>query len=465
MLRHIEPYPLRLPWENGNRTFAWFLPGILFHDGYATMRPYFNSRVANLALRRLTLPNGFSALRHRNYRLYFFGQAISVTGTWMQSLAMSWLVLSLTSSAIKLALVNVLQFAPTLVFGLIAGVVADRVPKRSLLVVTQSIAALCSAVLAFLIWTDHIDLWHVYLLALIVGINNSFDMPARQAFVSEMVGNKADLPNAIALNSTLFNMGRLVGPALAGLVLGAFGVAICFLVDALSYLAVIISLLMMHISPAVKAARRNNPLESLREGLAYVRATPVVGYLVVFAGLVGVFGINFNVWMPLLAKQEIDTGPGGFGLLMSSLGIGALVGALALAFRSKGASVERMIATGLVLGIGEITLGLATDIAPRLSLAMAISAVVGFGLTSTMAMANTVVQSTAPDELRGRVMSVYIMVSTGVAPLGALLAGAVANATNTSISILLGGIITTLSAIWLAQRLQIRTRSLVRVRS
>jgi MFS family permease len=428
------------------------------------MRPHFNNPIARLSLRGLTLPNGFSALRHRNYRLYFFGQAVSVTGSWMQSLAMSWLVLTLTTSAIDLAMVNVLQFAPTLILGLFAGVVADRVPKRNLLVVTQSIAALCALTLAILTWTDHIDLWHVYLLALIVGINNSFDMPARQAFVSEMVGDKADLPNAIALNSTLFNMGRLVGPALAGLVLGAFGVAICFLIDALSYLAVIASLLLMNVAPVVKAVQKRNPLESLREGLAYVRATPVVGAMVVFAGLVGVFALNFNVWMPLLAKQEIDTGPGGLGLLLSSLGIGALAGALTLAFRSKLVSVERIIVTGLILGLGEVLLGVVTELAPRLILAMLISAVVGFGMTSTMAMANTVVQSTAPDELRGRVMSVYIMISTGVAPLGALLAGAVANATDTSISILMGGIITTLSAIWLARRLQIRPLSLSRVR-
>ncbi len=429
------------------------------------MRPEPNNRIARLSLRNLSLPNGFSALKHRNYRLYFFGQAVSVTGTWMQSLAMSWLVLTLTSSAISLALVNVLQFAPTLVFGLFAGVVADRVPKRNLLVVTQSIAALSSATLATLIFLDRIDLWQIYLLALIVGINNSFDMPARQAFVSEMVEDRRDLPNAIALNATLFNMGRLVGPALAGLVLGLFGVAVCFAIDALSYLAVIASLIMMNIVPAAKIVRRSNPLESLREGLAYVRATPVVGYLVIFAGLVGVFGVNFNVWMPLLAKQELGTGPGGFGLLMSSLGIGALVGALSLAFRSKGASVDRMVATGMVLGLGEIVLGVVTDVAPSLILAMLISAVVGYGLTSTMAMANTVVQSTAPDELRGRVMSVYIMVSAGVSPLGALLAGAVANAANTSVSILMGGIITTFSAIWLARRLQVRTLGLARARS
>ncbi len=429
------------------------------------MRPQLNNRIARLSLRNLTLPNGFSALKHRNYRLYFFGQAVSVTGTWMQSLAMSWLVLTLTSSAISLALVNVLQFAPTLVFGLFAGVLADRVPKRSLLVITQSIAALCSATLAILIWLGRIDLWQIYVVALIVGINNSFDMPARQAFVSEMVEDRQDLPNAIALNATLFNMGRLVGPALAGLVLGLFGVGVCFAIDALSYLAVIASLIMMNIVPAAKAVRRSNPVESLREGLAYVRATPVVGYLVIFAGLVGVFGVNFNVWMPLLAKQELGTGPGGFGLLMSSLGVGALVGALSLAFRSKGASVERMVATGLVLGLGEILLGVATDVAPSLILAMLISAIVGYGLTSTMAMANTVVQSTAPDELRGRVMSVYIMVSAGVSPLGALLAGAVANAANTSVSILMGGIITTFSAIWLARRLQVRTLGLARVRS
>jgi MFS family permease len=419
------------------------------------MRPHFNNRIARLSLRELSLPSGFSALQHRNYRLYFFGQAVSVTGTWMQSLAMSWLVLSLTNSAIKLSLVNVLQFAPTLVFGLLAGVVADRVPKRSLLVCTQSIAGLGSAVLAFLIWTDNIDLWHVYLVALIVGVNNSFDMPSRQAFVSEMVGRE-DLANAIALNSTLFNMGRLIGPALAGLVLGAFGVAACFAIDAFSYLAVIGSLLMMRKLPNVKAIRNRNPLESLREGLVYVRATPLVGNLVIFAGIVGIFGINFNVWMPLLAKQDLDTGPAGFGLLMSSLGIGALVGALTLAFRSRNVNPHRVVATALVLGIGEIILGIATDATASLILAMIVSVMVGFGLTSTMSMANTIVQSNAPDDLRGRVMSVYIMVGTGVAPLGAILAGAVASWFGTPISILMGGIITTLCAIWLARRFQIR---------
>lgn len=419
------------------------------------MRQHTPNRIARLSLRNLSLPSGFTALQHHNYRLYFFGQAVSITGTWMQSLAMSWLVLSLTSSAIKLSLVNVLQFAPTLFLGLVAGVVADRVPKRSLLVLTQSIAAICSAILAYLIWSHNIDLWHVYLLALIVGINNSFDMPSRQAFVSEMVGRE-DLANAIALNSTLFNMGRLVGPALAGLVLGVFGVAACFLIDALSYLAVICSLLMMRNLPKMKQLRNRNPVESLREGLAYVRATPLIGHLVIFAGLVGIFGINFNVWMPLLAKQDIDTGPAGFGLLMSSLGIGALAGALTLAFRSRDVSPKRMVVTALVLGIGEILLGAATEATASLILAMVVSTVVGFGLTSTMSMANTIVQSNAPDELRGRVMSVYIMVSTGVAPLGAILAGAVAGWFGTPISILMGGIITTLSAIWLARRLQIR---------
>lgn len=422
------------------------------------MRPPSNNRIARLSLRNLSLPSGFSALQHRNYRLYFFGQAVSVTGTWMQSLAMSWLVLSISSSAIKLSLVNVLQFAPTLVLGLLAGVVADRVPKRALLVGTQSIAALSSAVIAILIVTHNIDLWHVYLVAFIVGINNSFDMPTRQAFVSEMVGRE-DLANAIALNSSLFNMGRLVGPALAGLVLGAFGIAICFAIDAISYLAVIGSLLMMRNLPKVEPSKTRNPLASLREGLSYVRATPVVAYIVVFAGMVGVFGINFNVWMPLLAKQDLGTGPGGFGLLMSSLGIGSLTGALTLAFKARHVSNSRLVATAFILGFAEVVLGLATQIAPGLIIAMVVSAFVGFGMTSTMSLANTIVQSTAPDELRGRVMSVYIMVSAGVSPLGAILAGAVANWFGTPISILMGGIITTISAFWLTRRLGIHVRN------
>ena len=260
-------------------------------------------------------------------------------------------------------------------------------------------------------------------------------------------------------------MGRLVGPALAGLILGAFGVAACFTIDAFSYVAVIVSLLMMRRLPKSESKQRANPLDSLREGLAYVRSTPVVASIVVFAGMVGVFGINFNVWMPLLAKQELSTGPGGFGLLMSSLGIGSLAGALTLAFRSKNLSLSRMVATALILGTAEVLLGVATELAPSLILAMVISAMVGYGMTSTMAMANTVVQSTAPDELRGRVMSVYIMVSAGVAPLGAILAGAVAGAANTSVSILLGGIITTLSAIWLVRSLQVSPQQLVRARS
>lgn len=420
------------------------------------MTSQLDTRTARLARRRLTLPTGFSALRHRNYRLYFFGQGISITGTWMQSLAMSWLVLTLTSSAIALSIVNVLQFVPTLIFGLVAGVLADRVPKRRLLVVTQSIAALASASMAVLIRTGHVDLWHVYLVAGIVGVNNAFDMPARQAFVSEMVG-KDDLANAIALNSTLFNLGRLVGPALAGLVLGTLGVAACFAIDAFSYLAVIGSLLLMRHLPAVRSSSGRNPFESLKGGLAYVRSTPAIASLVVFAGLVGVFGINFNVWMPLLAKQEIETGPGGFGLLMSALGIGALTGALTLAFRIGRLDNRRLVVTGLILGIGEVALAVATQFAPTLLLAMLMSVVVGFGLTSTMAMANTIVQSTAPDELRGRVMSVYIMVSTGVAPLGALVAGVVANAFGAPVSVAMGGIITTASAIWLARRLDIGT--------
>jgi len=420
-----------------------------------SMRPPSTNRIARISLRNLSLPSGFSALQHRNYRFYFFGQAVSVTGTWMQSLAMSWLVLSLSSSPIKLALVNVLQFAPTLVLGLIAGVVADRVPKRALLVVTQSTNAIGSTLIAVLIWTDNIDLWHVYLIALLVGVSNAFDMPTRQAFVSEMVGRE-DLANAIALNSTLFNMGRLVGPALAGVVLGAFGVAVCFAIDALSYTAVIGSLILMRNLPKLPPAKTRNPLDSLREGISYIRETPLVGYLVVFAGMLGIFGINFNVWMPLLAKQDLGTGPGGFGLLMSSLGIGSLTGALTLAFKSRNVNSNRLIGTGFVLGFGELALGIATGLTASLVVAMILSAIVGFGLTSTMSMANTVVQSTAPDELRGRVMSVYIMVSAGASPLGALLAGAVAGWWGTPVSILMGGIISTLSGIWLARRLHVR---------
>jgi MFS family permease len=390
--------------------------------------------------RRSRLPGGLAAFRHRNYRLFWFGQLISVTGTWMQTLAQAWLVLTLTSSAFLLGLVSVFQFTPILLFGLVAGVLADRLPKRNLLVGTQALSSVLAGVLAVLVWTDRVELWHVYVLALCLGIVNAFDMPSRQAFVVEMVG-KDDLTNAIALNSSLFNAARIVGPAIAGVLLAAFGPAICFALNSVSYLAVIVGFLLMRLGPR-QAPPRGRGLTQLREGLAYVRATPDILRTILLVGLIATFGMNFNVWIPLLARFELDGGASGFGLLMSAMGIGSLTGALSLAFLVRRVQRWMLFSTATALGVLNLVLALAGAIPVAIPVAMVVLVLLGFAMTTTMAMANTTVQTTARDELRGRVMSVYMTVFAGTAPFGALIAGAIANRFGTPVSLLVGGLVT-----------------------
>lgn len=394
--------------------------------------------------RRARLPRGLTAFRHRNYRLFWFGQLVSVTGTWMQTLAQSWLVLGLTSSAFKLGLVSVFQFTPILALGLVAGVVADRMPKRRLLVITQGCAAVLAAVLTTLVATERIALWHVYALALGLGVVNAFDMPTRQAFVVEMVG-KDDLMNAIALNSSLFNAARIVGPALAGALLAAFGPAICFALNSLSYLAVIGGLLAMRLD-ARPSAGVGRGLTQVREGLSYVRATPAVLAPIVMVGCVATFGMNFNVWTPLLADQAFAVGASGFGLLMASMGVGSLAGALGLAFFARSGPRRRLLfgAAG-ALGALELALAVAGAVPLPLVIAMLVLAGIGLASTATMSTANTTVQTNAPDALRGRVMSVYMTVFAGTAPFGGLVAGSTARAFGAPASIAIGGAITLLA--------------------
>lgn len=386
------------------------------------------------------LPRGLAAFRYRNYRLFWFGQLISVTGTWMQSLAQSWLVLSLTTSAFLLGLVSVFQFAPVLAIGLFAGVLVDRVRKRNLLVVTQALSGLLAGLLAVLTWTDRIELWMVYAIAFCLGTVNAFDMPTRQAFVVEMVG-KDDLMNAIALNSSLFNAARIIGPAVAGVLLAAVGPAAAFGINSLSYLAVITGLLMMKLGPHVDVVRGRG-LQQLREGLSYVRSTENILRPILLVGLIATFGMNFNVWIPLLAKQDLNSGAGGFGLLMAASGVGSLAGALALAFLVTSVKRWMLFTTAGILGGLDIVLAIAGAVPLAIGLAMLILAGIGFCSTTTMAMANTTVQTSAPDELRGRVMSVYTTVFAGTAPFGALISGAIASRFGTPTSLLIGGVVT-----------------------
>lgn len=393
---------------------------------------------------RFQLPRGLAALRHRNYRLFFAGQLVSVTGTWMQTLAQSWLVLTLTSSAFNLGLVNVIQFTPILLFGLVGGVLADRFPKRSLLVATQGSACVLASIMATLVWTNQIQLWHVYVLAFGLGLVNAVDMPTRQSFVVDMVG-RADLMNAIALNATLFNSARVIGPAIAGVLLATVGMAVCFTINAVSYLAVITGLLLMRLAPAPERAAER-VLARLREGLGYVRRTPDIFLPIMLIGAAATFGMNFNIWVPLLAKLELGVGAGGFGILMSALGAGSLAGALALAFFGRLPSMPLLLGAALALGAVEIVLSLVATTVPLLAI-IGLLATLGFLMTTMMAMANTRVQSIAPDALRGRVMSVYMTVFAGTTPFGALVAGLVASAFGATGSLALGGAVTVMAAV------------------
>lgn len=385
------------------------------------------------------------AFRHKNYRLFFAGQLVSVTGTWMESLAQSWLVLSLTSSAFYLGLVPVAQFLPTVILSLYGGAIADRLPKRRILMCTQFGAATLSLTMSALIFSDNVHLWHVYLIAALLGIVNSMDTPARQSFVSEMVA-KDDLVQAISLNSAVFNAGRLVGPAIAGIVLAAIGPAWCFLVNGLSFFAVILQLHRMDESKLFGSAVRR-ARGSIRDGINYALGNRQVMLTIVLIGCVSTFAMNFNVWMPLLAKNTFDIGAGGFGLLMSMLGIGSMSGALVLAFIGKRRpSITFIPISAAILGGLEILLAVIGLIPAPLLFALLVLPLAGFMMTFTASMANSSVQMLAPDHLRGRVLAFYFMVFNSGMPIGALITGVTAHEFGAPGSILLSATVCLLAA-------------------
>jgi MFS family permease len=385
---------------------------------------------------------GWRALGHRNYRLFFGGQLVSLVGTWMMAVAQSWLVLQLTGDAFILGLVAAVQFIPVLILGLFGGIIADALPKRRTLVVTQGSAAILSFVMAILVFTNVVQVWHVFVVALLLGIRNSVDMPTRQAFAVEMVGRE-DIGNAVALNSAMFNGARVVGPAMAGLAIGAFGIALAFLIDAISYLAVIGALLAMeestlHTRPGIaRPASRRDVTDNLREGLRYVGSTPVVLLAIVVIGLVSTFGMNFSVIVPPLTQLVLHSDAAGYGFLMAAMGVGSMVAALAIAF--SGRTGPLVIGAGaLLLGAAEVVLGGSRSY-PLSLVAMVFG---GVGAISMAATCNTVIQLTVPDQLRGRVMSVYTTVFAGSTPIGGPLMGWVASSFGPAISMTVGGLIT-----------------------
>jgi MFS family permease len=388
------------------------------------------------------LRNGARAFRHRNYRLFFFGQLVSLVGTWMQQVAQAWLVLQLTHDPLVLGLVAALAFLPVLVLGLFGGLIADALPKRRTLIVTQAIQMTLAFVLFALVATDTVQVWHIFVMAALLGITNAVDMPTRQAFTVEMVG-RDDVANAIALNSAIFNGARIIGPAVAGLTIGAFGgdVSIAFLLNGFSFLAVIAAYAAMDqhqlLAPPVMARPRSvrEVRGQLAEGLRYVRHTELVLLATVTVGLVATFGMNFGVTIPALADEVLHTDATGFGFLMTATGIGSLVAALGIAFSGRSRPV--------FVPLGAMILGLALTAAAFIvwyPLALVAMLFVGFGAIGMAATANTTVQLAVPDELRGRVISVYTTVFVGSTPVGGLVMGAIASAYGVPASMVVGGV-------------------------
>jgi MFS family permease len=394
-------------------------------------------------------PAGLRALRHRDFRVFWSGQIVSLVGTWMQRVGQAWLVLELTNSALKLGVISALQFAPVLFFSVPAGAIVDRVPKRRLLIVTQTVLMLQAFALTALVWTARVRYWHVAVLATVYGLANAFDLPARQAFVASMVV-KEDLMNAIALNSAMFNAARLVGPAVAGLLIARYGLAQAFFLNALSFIAVIIALSALRAGGEPHPSPGTTMAEKIRGGLQYAARTPVIGFVLGLLLTVGFFVINFNVLVPLITKHVLNAGASEFGWLMAALGAGAIVGALCLASLTQGRPpVALPVAAGFVVSVGSIALATVG----RFPAAFALLFVVGFSQIIFQASCNTMLQVTVPDALRGRIMSLYALVFAGATPLGSLAVGVIAEHLGTPAACALGGIggvvsVAILSAIW-----------------
>ena len=410
------------------------------------------------------LANGARALRHRNYRLFFGGQLVSLVGTWMQTVAQAWLVLQLTRDPFLLGLTAAIQFLPVMLFGLFGGLIADALPKRRTLIATQASQMLLAFALFALTQAGVVEVWHILLLATLLGVTNAVDMPTRQAFAVEMVGRE-DVGNAVALNSAMFNGARIVGPAVAGIAIGVFGIAVAFLINGLSFLAVIFAYAAMRDEDLHSPARFGRPTtvravgETLAEGLRYVRRSPMLLLPITIIGLASTFGMNFGVVIPALADDVLRTDAAGFGFLMAATGIGSMVAALLIAF-SAGVRPMLIGAGSILLGAGLIASGLIHAFAPALP-AMAL---VGFGAISMAATANTTIQLNVEDQYRGRVMSVYTTVFAGSTPIGGLFAGSLASTYSVEASLIVAGVLCVATGLAAAAWLQqIRARGIAPV--
>ncbi|MFA5531474.1 MAG: MFS transporter [Thiohalomonadaceae bacterium] len=390
------------------------------------------------------------ALRFRNYRLYFTGQSISLIGAWMTRLTTSWLVWRLTHSPEMLGLVAFIGHVPTLLLAPVAGVWVDRLDRHRLLVVTQVLAMLQVFTLAGLTLTGWVEVWHVIVLQLIQGVINAFDMPTRQALLVDLVDDRADLPNAIALNSTMVNGSRLVGPSLAGVLIAWVGEGWCFFLDGLSYLAVITSLLAMRGLVRRPARKSHRVLHELVDGFGYVRGSMPIRAILLLLALIGFVGMPYAVLLPVIATQVLDGGSDTLGFLMGAMGFGATCGALYLASRHSVLGLGRLIPlAAATFGASLIGVGLSTS----LVLSLGLMVLTGVGFMLHLASSNTLIQTLVRDDMRGRVMALYAVAFTGMSPFGSLLAGAAATRVGAPLTVLMGGALCLLGALLFSRKL------------
>jgi len=381
-------------------------------------------------------PAGLRALNHPDYRRFYIGQVVSQVGSWMQSVGQAWLVLQLTGSPLRLGLIGTLQFAPVLFFSVFTGALADRLPKRRVLLFTQVMISLLALTLGLLVRFGHVEYWHVCVLALLLGCVNTVDMPTRQSFVAELVG-KADIVNAVALNSAAFNTARIIGPVVAGLLIARFGVDIAFLLNALSFTVVIIALARMRTEGLPRGERGRSMLADVGEGLRYALSVRRIRLLLMLLFVVSLTVFNFSVYVPLLARNVLRVDAAGFGFLMAAVGVGAVTGALTLGnLRRPQLALPQVLAAGFVACGGLI----AMSAVAHFWVAVVMLFVIGVSGIMLVASCNTALQLAAPDALRGRVMSLYTLIFGGTFPLGSFMVGWISERASVSVAYLGAGV-------------------------
>ena len=390
------------------------------------------------------------ALHHKNYRLFFGGQSISLIGTWMQQIAMSWLVYRLTGSALLLGVVSFSSQIPVFLLASIAGVYVDRWNRHRMLVATQTLSMIQALALAFLTIYGAIQVWQIIALSIAIGVINAFDMPTRQSFIVQIVDQAEDLGNAIALNSFMFNGARLIGPAVAGILIGFLGEGVCFLINGLSYVGIIIALLAIKVPKRKKAEHRSRLWQGLKEGYSYAFGFAPTRYILLQLGLMSFMGMAYSVLMPIFAKDILHGGPQTLGFLMAASGIGALTGSVYLASRQSILGLGRLIAfASFIFGVGIIAFSLSKILIVSLSMMF----VTGFGMIVQIASSNTILQSIVEEDKRGRLMSIYTTAIIGMAPIGNLFAGALASRIGAPETLILSGLSCIIGSLFFVMKL------------